>query len=364
MSTRPENATSPLVLHEAIGYEIRRGGYLEHAASTYTLAEAAVRDRHFQDAIDLGRYTIREAVEGHELYRDWIVEIRAYLHKRGVPSSFIEAEERRIRDLLKLDGGADFDPEAGWASYTAAVDAFATECEAGHSEEALTLLEAARRIWRDTHDRKCDWVYGLLDIAARELGEDCIGELWDVLMAPMYAYYGRYDVDVNPWPRSFDLLMHYALEGLRGHLSGPGRLGTIEVFEEEDRWGMRFNPCGSGGRTYRDDPDTGLAPRMEAPYRFGVTTEEHDWAWNKKGVCLYCVHCCALNERMPMRRFGYPTRVVDPPTWPEARSGGKCTWYVYKDPRRVPEEIYKRVGMAKPAEIGSSAQKKEASNRA
>lgn len=357
MSTTPEARLSPLMHHEAIGYEIRRGGYLEHAASTYTLAEKAVREARYDAAAVLGRYTIREAVEAHELYRDWIVGIREFLRSRGVGAERIEAGEQRVRDLLVLDDGTAFDPDAGWASYTAAIEAFSAACLAGRPGEALALLERARNIWRDTHDRKCDWVYGLVDLAARELGEGCIGELWDVLMAPMYAYYVRYDVDNNPWPRSFDLLMHYALEGLRGHLSGPGRLGEIEVFEEEDRWGMRFDPCGSGGRTYRDDPDTGRPPRMEPPFHFGVTTEAHDWAWNKKGICLYCVHCCALNERMPMRRFGYPTRVVDPPSWPAARNGGKCTWYVYKDPRRVPEEIYRRVGMRKPAEIGGGAQK-------
>lgn len=358
MTTKTDDGTSPLIHHEAIGYKIRRGSYLEQAASTYTLAETAVREGRFDDATALGRYTIREAVEAHELYRDWIVEIRAFMTERNVPKDRIDAQERRIRDLIKIEGRVEFDPETGWASYNSAIAAFAAACAAGRSKEALLFLESARGIWRDTHDRKCDWVYALIDIAARELGEGCVGELWDVLMAPMYAYYARYDVDNNPWSRSFDLLMHYALEGLRGHLSGPGRLGTVEVIEEEDRWALRFDPCGSGGRTYRDDPDTGLPPRMEEPYRFGVTTEEHDWAWNKKGICLYCVHCCALNERMPMRSFGYPTRVVDPPTWPDARSGGKCTWYVYKDPRLVPEEIYARVGMKKPREIGSSAQKK------
>lgn len=357
MNSHKGEPLSPLVHHEAIGYEIRRGGYLEHAVSTYRLAETAIKARRFQDALELGRYTIREAVEAHELYRDWIVEIRAYLEGRGVSLSVIDAEERRIRDLLKFDNGVEFDAEAGWASYNMAIEAFAAACTAGRSNEALTFLEGAREIWRDTHDRKCDWVYGLLDVASRHLGENCIGELWNVLMAPMYAYYSRYDVDNNSWSRSFDLLMHYALEGLRGHLSGYARFGEIEVFEEEDRWGMRFDPCGSGGRTYRDDPEAGLSPRMEEPFNFGVTTEEHDWAWNKKGVCLYCVHCCVLNERMPMRRFGYPTRVVDPPTWPEARTGGKCTWYVYKDPKRIPEEIYRRVGFIKPTEIGGSAQK-------
>lgn len=357
MQKTSDDQTSPLVLHEAIGYKIRRGGYLEQAASTYTLAHDAINEGRFEDAIELARYTIREAVEAHELYRDWIIEIKAFLEGRGVSKDVIDQEEQRIRGLLKFDDGVAFDPEAGWASYNAAIEACAAACAAGRAKEAHLFLDTARQIWRDTHDRHCDWVYGLIDAVARHAGEGCIGALWDVLMAPMYAYYVRYDVDNNPWSRSFDLLMHYALEGLRGHLSGPGRLGTIEVFEEEDRWGMRFDPCGSGGRTYRDDPDTGLPPRMLAPYEFGVTTEEHDWAWNKKGICLYCAHCCALNERMPMRSFGYPTRVVDPPTWPDARNGGKCTWYVYKDPKRVPPEIYERVGMVKPAEIGGSAQK-------
>ena len=356
--TGTRESASPLVHHEAIGYEIRRGGYLDHAASTYVLADKALAEGRFQDAAELARYTIREAVEAHELYRDWIVEIRAFLEARGVATQVIDAEERRIRDLVKNADGTEFDPEAGWARYNALIEACASSCVAGHADQASAELEQARQLWRVTHDRKCDWVYGLVDVAAKQIGESCIGELWDALMAPMYAYYVRYDVDNNPWPRSFDLLMHYALEGLRGHLSGPGRLGTIEVFEEEDRWGMRFDPCGSGGRTYRDDPDTGLPPRMEPPYGFGVTTSEHEWAWNKKGVCLYCVHCCALNERMPMRRFGYPTRVVDPPTWPDAKAGGKCTWYVYKDPKLVPQSIYERVGMTKPAHIGGAAQKK------
>lgn len=347
----------PLVHHDAIGYQVRRGGYLEHATSTYTLAEHAVRDGRFSDAAELGRYTVREAVEAHELFRDWIARIPRYMAERGVPGEAIAEDEARIAALLRSPDGSTFDPDAGWAAYIEGIEAFASAIAAGRTEEALTLLGRARETWRDTHDRKCDWVYGLVDAVARRLGEQEIEALWDDLMAPMYAYYVRYDIDVHPWPRSLDLLMHYALEGLRGHMSGPGRRGDIEVFEEADRWGIRFDPCGSGGRTYRDDPDSGTGPRMEPPYGFGVTTAAHDWAWNKTGVCLYCVHCCSLNERMPIRAFGYPTRVVEPPTWPQARDGGKCTWYVYKDPRLVPEQIYRRVGAEKPAMIGGSTRR-------
>ena len=73
-------------------------------------------------------------------------------------------------------------------------------------------------------------------------------------------------------------------------------------------------------------------------------------------MCLYCVHCCRLQEQIPIERFGYPVRVVDPPTWPAAREGGDvgvCTWMIYKDPASVPDQAYRRVGARKPDRLGS-----------
>lgn len=346
--------TGPLVHHPAIGAKIRAGAYPDHAASTYALAETAAREGRGKDAAELARYTVQEALEAYELFTAWCREIPELIAARGVAADAIAADAARLASLWRGPDGAAFDGDAGWACYKALIEQFAAAAEAGGGDPQI--LEQARAVWRDTHDRLCDGVYFWVDAAARHLGEEFTGELWDVLMQPMYDYYVRYDTDVHPWPRSFDLLMHYALEGLRGHLSGPGRTGSIEVVEEEDRWALRFDPCGSGGRTLRDDPDTGLGPRMEAPWNLGVTTKEHDWSWGRKGICLYCVHCCQLNERMPMRRFGYPTRVVEPPVWPEARKGAKCTWYIYKDPALVPEEIYRRVGAQKPPHLGGRAQ--------
>jgi hypothetical protein len=115
------------------------------------------------------------------------------------------------------------------------------------------------------------------------------------------------------------------------------------LLEEGDRWGFRFAPCGSGGRTLSDyeAPD---GPRPGPPFEFSVTTQQHDWAWNKTGVCSYCVHCCLLNELVPIDRLGYPTRTVDPPVWPDDRAEPRCTWWVYKDPSLVPDDVYARVG--------------------
>lgn len=346
--------SGPMIHDDAVGHAVRAGGWPEQGESTYRLAAAALEEGRFADAAALGRYTVEEAREGHELYAEWSDQIREYLRDEGVSEDDLEAEAARLAALLRLPDGGAFDAAAGWAGYLALIDRFAAACEAGDGEAAQGLLDEARETWRVTHDRACDQVYGWLDVVTRRLGEARIGPLWDALMAPMYETYDRYDIDAEPWSRSFTRLMMVALESLRGHLSGPGRMGSVEVFEEADRWALRFDPCGSGGRTYRDDAEGG--PRMVAPYDFAVTTERHDWAWNKTGVCVYCVHCCQLNQRMPMRRFGYPTRVVDPPTWPAARDGGKCTWYVYKDPSLVPEDVYTQVGNDKPARLGGAAQ--------
>jgi hypothetical protein len=125
--------------------------------------------------------------------------------------------------------------------------------------------------------------------------------------------------------------------------------------EEEDRWVFRFDPCGSGGRTLSADANADGTARVGAPFGFGITTQEHDWAWRTKGVCLYCAHCCQLQERASIARLGYPVRVVEPPVWGTTEPHSYCTWSVYKDPELVPGEAYRRVGATKPATLAPAS---------
>jgi hypothetical protein len=60
-------------------------------------------------------------------------------------------------------------------------------------------------------------------------------------------------------------------------------------------------------------------------------------------------------QLMPIDKFGYPVRVVEPPTYPDNREA-KCTWHVYKDPTKVPERHYADVGRTKPSSIGEPAE--------
>lgn len=346
-------AGSPLVEHKGLGTKVRRGGWREQQASTYDLCLQAMADKRWKAAAELAAYTLHEAREPHELYRDWIPQIREFLRQRGVPAEALAEDEAALLERLRDDSGRPFDPEAGWREAEAQIGEAVASCQAEDPERAATALERSRQVWLVTHDRKCDWVQGMIAMVAKHLGEDCIGELWDLLMAPMFESYDKYDVDRTPWPVSAETLLLVTAEALRGHLSGPERRGDIEYVEEPGRRGFRFDPCGSGGRNFTGakTPD------------FPLTQGEHDWAWNTKGVCLYCAHCCALSERNPISRFGYPARVVEPPFRNESGQRDRCTWWVYDDPRDVPAEVYRRTGNAKPGEIGGAATARRAAGR-
>jgi hypothetical protein len=250
--------------------------------------------------------------------------------------------------LLGATANDALDMPRQWAGAAELATRAELACLAGNRQTASELVERFRSAWVTVHDRFCDMVCALFSLAAGELGESVVGAMWDDAIGDMYPTRDEYGTDRRPWAESVELLLADAALSLRGHLSGPGRTGEVSLREEEDRWVFRFEPCGSGGRTLRDDANADGAARVGPPFGFRVTTQEHDWAWRTKGVCLYCAHCCQLQERASITRLGYPVRVVDPPVWGTAEPREYCTWSVYKDPQLVPDEAYRRVGETKP----------------
>ncbi|MDP1879137.1 MAG: hypothetical protein Q8M17_16435 [Actinomycetota bacterium] len=338
------------VAYEAfLGRDARSGEWAELARGTYRVVLEEIEQGLPESAVRLLDVTLLEAEELHEIYGHWTDDVLAWLQARNADG--LDADVARLRGLL---GDQAFDGfEEGWQSYCGLTAAAAASILAGE-HDAAERVEAARARWQLTHDAAVDALYGVLDIAVRREGEACLREIWDLLMGDWYdAHERRLDVRHQDWPESSRQLRMAILDGFHGHLTGPDRLGDVQLIEEQDRWGFRFAPCGSGGRTMSDAASDGGA-RPGPPYGFAVTTEPHDWAWNTVGVCAYCVHCCLLNELTPIDRLGYPTRVIDPPVWPDDRADPTCTWWVYKDPSLVPEAVYRRVGRERPDHLGSA----------
>ena len=316
--------------------------------STYALAHQAIAAGDAPGAVRRIRQLLDEAGEGRELFPLFIERARRFLRERGVTPAVVSAEEHRVLSLLGATAPDALDMDRQWGVVQELAARAGQACLAGDRQAASGLVEQLRATWMTVHDRFCDITCALFTLAARQLGEPVVGAMWDDAIGDMYPSRDAYDTARRPWAESVPLLLADAAASLRGHLSGPRRTGEVSVREEEHRWVVRFDPCGSGGRTLRADANPDGTARVGTPFGFGVTAGQHDWAWGTKGVCLYCVHCCQLQERAPIARLGYPVRVVEPPVWGTAEPRGYCTWSVYKDPGLVPAEAYRRVGAAKP----------------
>lgn len=333
---------SPVVAYEpSLGRLARAGTWDELAKGTFRAAAERVEACDWESAALLVEVSVAEADELRDVYERWPAATLGWLRARGVQTGVLNDSLARLSGLIGAQ--AMIGVEAEWPKFTAAARDAAYACRT-RQHAAIAAIEQARQQWLGIHDRAVDRVSGVIDIAVAVLGEDVLGDLWNFLMADWYdVHTSRYALDTQPWATSAHQLMIAIVDGFHAHLTGAGRQGDIEIIEEPTRIGFRFAPCGSGGRSL-DGRITDGVPRAAAPFGFAVTTTPHDWSWNTVGICSYCVHCCLLNEVMPIDRLGYPTRVIDAPQWNADQPMTSCTWWVYRDPADVPDHIYRRVG--------------------
>ncbi|WP_432990177.1 hypothetical protein [Dactylosporangium sp. CA-233914] len=324
---------------DLLGHNVRADPWTAQGRSSYQLAHEALTAGRVDDARALARLTVQEAQEAYDLYALWLVELPALLDALGVEAAALTPARGRADMVLK-------DLVCGWRRYLALIDEVGEHAVSGDLEFAGAALERARATWLAAHDPATDHLTELLALGAEHLGESVVGSLWDALLGHYYTgIRHKYAAERQPWQRSVERLLLDIFEATRGHLCGPGRDGTFDVREEDDRWVVQFAPCGSGGRTYPTSEPTG----SQDTRRF--TTEEHDWAWRTKGVCLYCAHCCQLQQRAPIVHLGFPLRVVEPPTFGDAHTPGRssCTWSIYKHPELLPANAFTDVGMPVPS---------------
>ena len=342
----------------ALGKRIREGDWSELAVSTVQRIEDAVAAGQMEVAAQLVDYFMEEAKVCHNVYQVWTEGFERWLGERGVPAAEVAAERARLDELLAFPDGAAFAPVERWEALGAEAGALAAALRGMALDDtaARARVDSLREHWRRLHDRWADLQSGLLTFVARRFGEAAIGDCYRAVLEPfLRERYGPYDIRERPYEDTVERNLYLAFEAMRAHLVGPDRLGDMEVTEHEDRWVIAFDPCGSGGRGQRGDPVEGTPSRSEPPYDFGVTQEEHDWAWNEKGVCYYCAHCCLTNELWAVEQWGAPVRVTDSPLHPGETLGPDpkpCTWTIYKSVEAVPEEAYRRIGRTKPRRGG------------
>ncbi len=346
---------SGLIWSENLNKRVRSDSWLEQSVSTVKKIEDCIEEGNSEMAAQLVDYFMEEAKVCHLIYLSWFSSFSEWLNDRETP----DEKFQEIYELLAFPDGEIFDagagvPENRWSILGSEAGSLANELRGGviENEIGIERLSSLRESWRQLHDRWVDLLSALMTLTAEREGEDGLEAMYRNALEPYITErYMVYDLRETSYAETLERNLYTSFEAMRGHLCGPERRGDIEFQEHSDRWEMKFDPCASGGRVLRGDPIEETGSRCEPPYSFGVTHEEHDWAWNKKGVCYYCAHCCLALERIPAERWGHPVRVVDPPLYPQDVGGEdekKCTWTIYKTLEDIPNSVYERIGLKKP----------------
>ncbi len=354
------NSPSSMGYSEILQRRVRKGDYEAQRSSTFHEFAAACDRRDAADAAALADYAVDECRIIYDIMRQWQGDLRDFLTLRGMGPAELAAAEAEIRSKLNEPDGTPHDPPRSWQRFLELILEAQGAAWSGRWDEAKAAMVAATERWRMEHDRDADWSYGLMAQVVARHGEEAVPDMYEHIAGPLFHWrYAKFDIDRVDWEtEGLPTLMYITLEAMRAHLCTPRRDGApLELIEHEDRWEVRFDPCGSGGRITRGDEVEGTPPRMEPPYGWPAIENAYDWTDGKKGVCLYCNHCQVMMEHMPMDRYGYPIRVVEPPLYggDTAERKQTCSWIMYKDPTTVPEEIYTRAGRVKPAQFGSVA---------
>ena len=253
-----------LAWSDDLGKRVRAGDWADQSVSTVTKIEEAVAGGRGEEAAQLVDYFMEEAKVVYLIYEIWMAGFVEWLGLQGVSDAERDAELGRLQQLLALPDGRAFEPLPVWEALGAAAGVLASRLRIGRGGEGL---DALREGWRVLHDRYVDLISGLLAYIARRFGEAALEPCYRHVLEPyIEERYMPFDLRERDYEQTLFRNLYTTFEAMRAHLCGPGRRGDLEFEEDDDKWVVKFDPCGSGGRSSRGDPVEGTPPRPQPPY--------------------------------------------------------------------------------------------------
>jgi hypothetical protein len=245
---------------------------------------------------------------------------------------YLTAADKRFFVTL----GAPAEQEARRAAARLDLDA---AIAAGDFVTFTRLLDALRLEDRLVHDILSDWVWALLTVLGHRWGEPALGEIQRATEEPWVTVRYAAIRDITP-----EESLQLSSEAHRGHFAGPARDGSLTVLDEPDRYVIRLEQCGSGGRMVQGDPVVGNGSRLDPPYNFMRIEGAYNWTWGLRRVGAYCAHCAIVNQILPIEWLGTPMRG----TAFSDTAANPCQWFIYKRRDAVPDEAFTQVGLKRP----------------
>ena len=204
-------------------------------------------------------------------------------------------------------------------------DAAIEALEAGNNEKAKKLIKRMHREFQSIHDLYLNWAADLMDYIYVNDGETALYE------ATRKAIETSIELLIDSYTKAdFRRQVGMLAAGLRAHLQ------KIKIEEDDEKVCIEMDPCGSGQRL--------LESGAYGPPRNLSKIKPHRMTWGLPDFPVYCAHG-PVQEIMSIEKIGYPVYVVFPAKEIAKKS---CRYCIYKDPKLIPEEVYKRVGLVKP----------------
>jgi hypothetical protein len=207
--------------------------------------------------------------------------------------------------------------------------------EAGDVEKAKHWLRRHDQTKDSIHDLYVHWVTALLSHVYDRWGEDeavrAIRDTGRSFSLPLLRAKTEMirEKGLRAWVEA-------VVDLWRQHSMVPG----MRVEEDDEKFTFTLDPCGSGGRLL-------ASGAYEGPFAYRKLRKPGPHTWGEADVPIYCAHCPWVHEIFPLAEGGEGAQFwIHASPFPK-KPGDPCIHHVYKDPKRIPDEAYARLGMSR-----------------
>lgn len=263
--------------------------------------------------------------------------LRLTIHKNplAVPESVferlgVERDAPRIGAAFDVSGALLFDADERdqlcRQAYALAVEAI----DAGDLVRARRHLMLSKTEWYLGHHFGRDLITAQTSWILREHGvEHCWESVEQCYNRPTMGAVLE-QIDAMPYRQQVEWLATlFHQHGMRYTLS-----------ENEDRFCFHTAPCGSGGRLIEEGA-------YDDPKGFATVTGPTVESFGLDEMPVYCMHCPATNRFVLEQDTAYFLLVE--PGLKNGRITGHCDFSIYKSQQAIPQDVYDRVDVVRPA---------------
>ena len=207
------------------------------------------------------------------------------------------------------------------------VDRLTEAIDAGETEAAKKLAQRMYNEFLAMHDLYRNWVTATLSAVGREYGDEALER---IMCEGVDAWWTPVVASLPQGPDAMPARIKMLVAGLRGHLQ------PLEITEDAEKVEIKLCPCGSGGRLVQEG-------KYGGPEGFLNISEPQALTYGRANFPVYCAHEYAM-EKVDIEANGRPFAVVEPA---DRIGEGFCKMIVYKDPDKIPDKYYERLGLKK-----------------